>query len=224
MSGYDDIADPELLARLSAWFGDGGQMVAEVATPSFTPPPQPDPRIAELEKFVDPWLVDRLEGLVARSDAMLGFSRAPLESILDLSIARFEEPPAPPPDDELEYWQPDDIRAALADDNTPQAVLRDLFRPVMYFGDVVLRPLETGLERLGQDPTAAVRQAVKEPVCPGLTPLPAELIAADIGELRALLASPWEECRPETPSKPSIIPDYEHYQWFGVDGGYDPDV
>lgn len=224
MSSYDDVADPELLSRLQAWFGDGGRVVAAAAKPAFIPGNAPDPRIAELEEALDPALVSRLEGQVARCNSMLGFTRDPLESVFDLSLGKVVPPPEPADDDELEYWQPDDIRDALTEANTPQAVLRDLFRPVMYFGDIVLRPVETGLERLGEDPTAEIRQAVKEPVCPGLDPLPAELMAADIGELREIMARPWADSKPEVPSQPSIVPDYEHFQWFGVEGGYDPDV
>lgn len=222
MSNIDDIADPELIARLSAWFGTGDGVVT---TATFTPPPPPpDPRLAEIEAALDPLLVDRLERLTTVGDALLTFTRDLLESAIDVSLAKLEVPAELAPGEEPEYWQPDDIRAALAEHNAPQAVLRDLFRPIMYFGDVALRPVETGLERLGEDPTAEVRAAVRESATPQLGPLPAEMMAGDLAELREIMARPWADSKPETPSQPSVMPDYEHYMWFGVEGGYDPDV
>ena len=221
MSGKDDIADPELIARLAAWFGTGETIAA---TPAFTPPPEADPRLEELEAALDPLLVDRLEQKAGRADALLAFAADPLTSRVDLSLAKLEVPPPVAPHEEPEYAQPDDIRRALADHNTPQAVLRDLFRPVMYFGDIALRPIETGLETLAVDPTAEVRAAVGERVAPELGPLPAEMVATDLAELREIMARPWAESKPETTSVPSVVPDFEHYLWFGVEGGYDPDV
>lgn len=220
MSG-DDIADPELLARIAAWFGDGEPVVSA----SCAPPPAPDPRLAEIEASLDPLLVDRLERWTHGGDALLTFTANPLGSAIDESLALFAiAAAASPPDEEREYWQPDDIREALDEHNTPQAVLRDLFRPIMYFGDIELRPVETGLERLGVDPTAAVRQAVSEPLSAALGPLPPEIIASDRAELREIMARPWQDSKPDTPSQPSAVPDMDHYMWFGVEGGYDPDV
>jgi hypothetical protein len=219
VADFEDIADPALIARLAAWFGEA-------------PPPPADrgrrardaerARLAELEAAVDPALRRRLEAWTEAADAMLRLGDEPLIPRIGLeSLAIAAEPRRE--SEELEYAQPDDIRLALREENTPQAVLRDLFRPVIRFGDIVLRPIATGLERLAEDPTRPARELMARERTSPLEPLPQDLIAQDLADLRELLARPWEDSKPENPIRASSVASYDHYQWFGFEGAYDPD-
>ena len=53
----------------------------------------------------------------------------------------------------------------------------------------------------------------------------ATLMQAGMSELRTILARPWSESRPDSPLPlPSRAPGAEDHVWFGLSGGYDPDV
>lgn len=217
----DDVADPALIARLAAWFGE----------PAAPPPREAQQRsseqaalLARLEDALDPDLADRITGAARRADAMLRFAGAPLSSVARPEIVSEKRSAAVVEVEALEYEQPEDIRRALRDDNTPQATLRDLFRPVIHYGPVVLRPIETGAaQALSDDPSAEARRAMRERTGSALPPLPTQLIAADQKELRELLAKPWEDSKPDEATRSSVVPDYDHFRWFGIEGAYDPD-
>jgi hypothetical protein len=111
-------------------------------------------------------------------------------------------------------------------EKTPQAFLRDLHRPVLMFGDVKLRRLSA--------PTSSafgsVRQLVRRLMSHGSVSMTAIQLASRgaasaLAELRARLARPWEESRPEKPlPMPTRTPGMDDMIWFGVRGGYDPDL
>jgi hypothetical protein len=109
---------------------------------------------------------------------------------------------------------------------TPQAFLRDLHRPVQYFGDVTLRraPSPTAASSL-----ARVRAVVTDALshragAAGSIELASRGAREGLAELRATLARPWEESRPANPlPMASRAPSAEDMQWFGLSGGYDPD-
>jgi hypothetical protein len=113
------------------------------------------------------------------------------------------------------------------DHHSPQALLRDLHRSVQAFGDVELRRVAspTSSEALTRA-RSAVRSAMAERAGSA-----AEVVGATrlgqlgLAELRAVMAMPWADARPEQPLPlPSRAPSLEDAAWFGLSGGYDPDV
>jgi hypothetical protein len=120
----------------------------------------------------------------------------------------------------------DELRDAL-EHRTPQAFLRDLHRPVQYFGDVQLRskPLPTAgaaLERV----RAQVREAMARPAGEvGRVERASQLAKDGYQELREIMARPWEDSKPENPlPMATLTPGAADWQWFGMSGGYDPDL
>jgi hypothetical protein len=120
----------------------------------------------------------------------------------------------------------EDLYDAL-EHRTPQAFLRDLHRPVSYFGDVTLRRIRsenaaTSLARV----RALVSQALSHRAgAAGSIELASRGARGGLAELRATLARPWEESRPANPlPMASRAPSAEDMQWFGLSGGYDPDL
>lgn len=110
---------------------------------------------------------------------------------------------------------------------TPQAFLRDLHRPVQFFGDVALRPMPV-------DSAGSALARVRERVGAALAQRAGAAAAVEmasrggrdaVAELRELLARPWEESRPANPlPMGSQTPTAEDMMWWGTSGGYDPDL
>jgi hypothetical protein len=126
--------------------------------------------------------------------------------------------------DEVAVERPDEITAAL-EQAVPQAVLRDLHRPVVHFGDIELRPRSLGIDRSGERARAELRAALAERHG-GLADLPtgSQIMREELTALAATLAAPWEASRPEHPTSTArATPGAEDWRWFGLDGGYDPD-
>jgi hypothetical protein len=125
-----------------------------------------------------------------------------------------------------EIEPPQEIYEAM-EHATPQAVLRDLHRPVHMFGEVQLRRQRSPIASAS---LAQARLAVRELMSQLMrSPVRVErasvAAAAGMAELRAVLARPWEESRPENPlPMPGRAPGMEDMQWFGLSGGYDPDL
>ena len=128
---------------------------------------------------------------------------------------------------ELRELEPSDELRDAMEHRTPQAFLRDLHRPVQYFGDVQLRrrPLPTAgaaLERV----RAQVRDAMGQPAgVVGRMERASQLAQQGYEELREIMARPWEDSKPENPlPMPTRTPGAADWQWFGLSGGYDPDL
>lgn len=110
---------------------------------------------------------------------------------------------------------------------TPQAFLRDLHRPVQFFGKVELRrvPSPTAGARLARARTMVSQIMVERREAVTEFKLSSQLAYAGMAELRSILSRPWEDSRPENPlPMPSLAPTPEDMQWFGFSGGYDPDL
>jgi hypothetical protein len=125
-----------------------------------------------------------------------------------------------------EVQVPEQVFEAM-EHRTPQAFLRDLHRPVRFFGDVALRPMTV-------DSAASALARVRERVGSALAQRAGEAAEVEtasrgardsIAELRELLARPWEESRPANPLPlGSQTPTAEDLVWWGLSGGYDPDL
>jgi hypothetical protein len=129
--------------------------------------------------------------------------------------------------EERELEPSEELRRAL-NHRTPQAFLRDLHRPVVSFGTVQLRRVPSpgsaaaSLARIRAAIDGAMVQQSRDEA---LQPLATRLMNQGMSELRTILARPWEESRPEQPlPMPGTAPDVEDSNWFGLSGGYDPDV
>jgi len=110
---------------------------------------------------------------------------------------------------------------------TPQAFLRDLHRPVLEFGGVQLRrmPSPTAAAALSRSRAAVSEVMSHRARASAQFQLASQLARGGLEELRAILARPWADSRPENPlPMPGQVPGAEDWQWFGLSGGYDPDV
>lgn len=230
-SSMEDI-DPALMARLEAWFaGPATGFPPPASEPVRVPPrasraaPARTTQKAALDA-VDPGLLERLESQGARSAAMIE-PLTPPESTLDPSIARFDFSVwgLQGIGEEREIERPEDVQFAVQD-RTPQALLRDLHRPVRYYGDIYLRPLDLGVDRFGLVSRAAITDLVygrRYTVNPDREPSGRRAMREGYAELRDILAQPWEQSKPENPRPvPSELPDVNDLKWFGS-VGIDPD-
>jgi hypothetical protein len=173
----------------------------------------------------DAALLAHLEGYPARARRLLSREQVPFEPPRGDALSRFR----------LDTWQlrlagePREVERPpqLADDlqeRTPQAILRDLHRPVRMIPPIKLRPVV-----VGADPGAGSARTRKAMVARYAVRMAQHRLAAAIGaealaELRDLLAKPWEPALPEDEARrASLEPGPEDAHWFGTFGGVDPD-
>lgn len=228
----DEELDPATLARLAAWFGGG----APAAEPEPVAMPEPSREERQREKLlaarrrateaVQPALVRALEDRAQRySQAVeplppleLG-PRQPLGGF-DLSrwgLAHIGDP--------VEWDRPEEIHQAL-EERVPQAILRDLHRPVRSYGPIVLVPTDLGVDVAGERARAEVRaiMTARYKADPSAYPAASAQMYQATGELRATMARPWAELSEVSlERRGSRYPGAEDMRWFGA-GGYDPDL
>lgn len=215
-----------------------GQLIARHGAPRQAPPltfEQAERRqlIARRERATaaaDPALVHHIERHRREAGALLQVPAAEPPAPRP-SIARFDLDAWPlhaqPTGEPRELEPSDELRRAL-DHRTPQAFLRDLHRPVQSFGDVQLRRVPSGTSSSAA--MARIRAAIADAMVhhsrdDAVQPLATALMKEGMAELRTILARPWAESRPEKPLPlPGLMPSLEDSMWFGVSGGYDPDV
>ncbi|HUH02386.1 MAG TPA: hypothetical protein VML75_10340 [Kofleriaceae bacterium] len=164
---HDDQLDPALIARLEAWFG------APTTAIEAPPPPAPRRQVNDSEDH------DRAR---RRRSALEAAARGPLMGAVEArgsGRATMIEPLPPiiltaerPPNRfDLSRWRlltiepgeadpPEDIWDALAE-RTPQALLRDLHRPVFYFDEVELEVIEV-LPRGAARPSEEIRALLSQ--------------------------------------------------------------
>lgn len=211
MAGPDDddetLAknDPALLAELASWFERPSIPMLEEQQRAAAAAPQESLEEAEWRETrerrdkaasaADPALLERL--WKRDTDPPPFEPLPPVELTLDETIAlklvraeldRVErtDPLAP----ERAFGVPRDITALVSEDNAPQAILRDLYRPV---NDYTLRfesPF-SDVEMPDLDPAARVRAALREH--PTITWLgrPMDILDEVRVELREILDVPW---------------------------------
>jgi len=220
--------DPAMAARLRAFFGEA----PAPRKPRWQPPPgwEAPPDASDRQERRQRALAAVDPGLVAAvSDRGASYGRtatppAPPAPVLDLDLPRFD----------LGAWgltfageareveRPDDLRDALAE-ATPQALLRDLHRPVLTFR-IAIHPV-----RLADPGVAAerVRDAIQGDYQVHMAELRlASAVAATDGadRRRVIWRSAWADAKPAVPSPvPKQLPDANDFRWFG-DVGVDPDL
>lgn len=231
-----DAIDPAMIERLEAWFAGPATgfppPAAEKpkrALPPEGPQPPEDDRQRQRERAiaaVDPRLLERLERQGDRSASMLE-PLPPPKLTPDAGIAGFDFSVwgLQGIGDPREIERPDDIQHAVQE-RTPQAVLRDLHRPVRWYGDVVLRPVDMGIDRYGVQARAAIADLVcqrRYRVDPHREPNGRRILKEEAAEIREILGQPWENSKPAEPRPvPSGFPDENDLRWFGSIG-VDPD-
>lgn len=177
-------------------------------------------------KGIEPRFVDGIYKRGARSAAFSNLPPPP-EPVLRPSLARFS----------LAAWglsfagqareteRPHDILQAV-NERVPQALLRDLHRPVRPVPDIHLRIEHPGPPPSAQSPRTAVRAAMIARYTVRMSEQPSArcAIAEATAERRAILDAPWEHARPAEPTpQASLFAHPEDALWFGTMGGYDPD-
>jgi len=218
--------DPELVSRLETWFGPLEEPLEEApATPQmpgeFWIPPESPHQQWRRERAVETaergTLWPRLEARGASYGAMVE-PPPPMEPTLDPSIARLDLSvwPSPPADGPGELMRPEDLQEAMAE-QVPQAVLRDLHRPVPEVGPIELERLEL-VGETGTRPLETVRAIIDTRFR-----IDIQVLADTPGQIRASMAEmrhriddqSWAEARPEKPSPfPSSNPA-DLMRWFG---------
>ena len=224
-AGLGENIDPALMERLDAWFS-----APATSMPAPSPPsgPAPDPAIVgrrltaeRAAGYVDRQFLAELEAQGERAASVLrdkpgewthvddGLSRFDLDA---WGLGHIGEP--------RDYTRPDEIAEAVRE-SAPQAVLRDLHRPVRYYGDVALQPTYLGVGTTGAEVRELVREAITQcyKVPMGQGPRLVEWMQEDRAELLDILAQPWEDSKPEKPRPlPSSVPTAEDLKWFGPMG------
>lgn len=219
--------DAATIAQLAAWFG-------APAPPE--PPPAEDPEIRKVRErreraleAVDPAFLARFEAKAGQADALihlpepmtLAIERIPLAR-LDLSVWNLSVS-----DEVREHERPDEITEALHEP-TPQAILRDLHRPEMYW-QITLQPQPLGVDSAGERARMRVKEtiATRYAVHADAMPIASHVAARAFTELRTRLdVESWEASYipPEQRrDKGSALPSAEDLKWFGLIG-YDPDL
>jgi hypothetical protein len=158
------LLDAKTLADLERWFGlPSFQELADKGEPP--PPPDPDLESAREQRAkaiaaVDPALVEAHRRRVESGEALIRFQAVidvrvdPLLTQIDLARIEQKQSIAEPREVEI----PDQLRDDLAD-CTPQAILRDMHRPELYF-DKVFEVVDMAAEQRF-DIVAAVADAMR---------------------------------------------------------------
>ncbi len=234
---FEDVIDPQLVARLAAWFGEGPLPAVSISRPQEDEETRSQREALEtLLAVADGELIDRMFEWIKAGDSLLhcsGTDRTKL-SYLDCTSRYFIADPDPIEEDN-EYEQPEDIREAIRDSSVAQAILRDLFRPVRHFGNIELRRHLVGDDAdhdMLRNPLGHVKAAMQTSHARDLQASDAQtlmLISSDMKELRTILSNPWEDSAVEKPTTNVGNDSIEqnalaHTRWFGMEGGFDPDV
>jgi len=216
-----DEIDPVLVERLMAWFGDGPPIGEETS--------REDPEMAEMRRVreracaaAEPWLLERIENHLLRADDPLTLPPPP-PSMIDLSLPKFD----------LARWglrsvgemrevePPDELYDALRC-CTPQALLRDLHRPVFHFRLQMVPVPVAGI--LSNDAHDQVRQLMRDSYSAGAQPTSSSIAAQELADLKHLLSQPWEDSKvvptSERETQSALVEDFK---WFGSHG-FDPDL
>ena len=227
----EEELDPATIAQLAAWFG--------APLPSQDAGPRPgfgeDPEILEVRErrhraaaSVEPEFLAQFEAKPAEAEALLRLPEPLRLSIEERPLAKLD----------MDAWnlvlsqeireheRPDDIIDALQE-RTPQAILRDLHRPEMYW-QLTMHSISLGVDTAGTRGRARIEAAIHTRYAfhRSEMPLATRLASEGMAELRSRLAEPWENAYvppDERRSPSSYVPTQEDLRWFGM-GGYDPDL
>jgi hypothetical protein len=187
VAGPDDGGDdPEaaLAAMLAQPQQDSGAIALEPPSGEAAPAPEPRP---PLEAIVDPELLAIVAGRarpeIAREHGLMTFAREPRNHLdpADWGAGFLAVREGGPPPEVLEALR----------EQTPQAHLRDLYRPVYSEAPVALELNAMPIDSGGREAYAEVRAAlVREPLPQVVCSL--ERVAERRDAWRAFLATPWQ--------------------------------
>ncbi len=235
---FNDVIDPQLVAKLAAWFGEGPLPAVKIPVEANTEEAKRRAALNKLLEAADDRLIDRMFARTVSVESLIRCAHHTHESRfghLDRPSQFAVREPGEDEDEVLEYELPEDIRDSLEDDSVPQAVLRDLFRPVHFFGDIEFRRQTetTPEEQLAANPLAAVRKLMQTSHAPVVRESGWAIaqMTTDLRSRTQELALPWAESgsdRREDGQKDASSGEsndtLEHMRWFGMEGGYDPDL
>ncbi|MEM9490514.1 MAG: hypothetical protein AAGC55_15310 [Myxococcota bacterium] len=245
----EEQLDPATIAQLAAWFGAPAQAIVDAERaagaspgrdpaapqpPSETPPPREakysDPALRELWRrryramdAVAPDFLAELESWAVESDELLHLPE-PMDLNIESSLAKFDfQVWRLTLLDVREYERPESVWDALSE-RAPQAVLRDLHRPVLSWSPVLM-PNDLGVDWRGSRSYSRVNALMRASYRATFDSFQTASALAREGfkELRSRLAEPWENSvvPEEKRRSSSFYPTLNDMQWFGS-GGYDP--
>ena len=191
----EEVVDEATRAQLARWFGlPSFQQVeeGEVALPV------EDPEIVAVRErrqkaieAVDPRLLDSHRARYEKAWSLLEFE-ATLETVIDPDLALFDYAMAEGRmqiAEPREVERPEDISDQM-EENTPQALLRDLHRPELQF-DKTFEVVDVSAEQK-LDGVAAVREAIATNwKLPSLADPPSVELRRIMNEMRAEHRAPW---------------------------------
>lgn len=191
--------DPATLAQLASWFDlPSFDSLEGEAAPAAEPSEAQkiQARRAEVLAQIDPGFLDHLERHRRETEALRKVRPPARPWDEGHRVTVFDDaalPPAFDPNDAPEVEIPGALRKDLKT-CTPQAFLRDLYRPEKEFWVQMRSPWDDDEgEPAPRDPMAPIREtlAARYRLAP-VTPA-AVSIAASIADLKGLLARPWQE-------------------------------
>jgi hypothetical protein len=221
----EEELDPETIAQLAAWFG-----APAADAPEKRRGEHEDPELRELRErrkratdAVDPTLVARLDARTSAGDEFIRLPAPPVLNLerplnkLDMSVWKMRL------GDIREHERPEDI-SDLLQDRAPQALLRDLHRPVLSW-PLFLQTMDLGVDVAGQAARTQVAEIVntRYQVRMAERPIASRQATREMAELRARLAEPWSaiEIPEERRIRSSDARTADDLRWFGS-VGYDP--
>ncbi len=209
------------LAQLAAWFGPLDPDAVPRTKPRAVQNRQKN--IDRATEAVDPEFLARLESLTGVGDRYIRVPPPPTLTVerplakLDLAAWQLLE------FDTREVERPHEITDAISE-RAPQAILRDLHRPVASW-QIILVPTDMGIDEGGMDMRRQIAEAIATPYRVRVDDhTPASQLAWQYEEERqARMAEPWEaaEVPEENRRESGMVPTTEDIRWFGS-GGYDP--
>jgi hypothetical protein len=193
--------DPATIAQLASWFDLPS--FAELEEGAARPPPEPteaqkiQAHRAEVLAQIDPAFLAHIERHRRETEALRKVRPPDRPWHAGHKVTLFDDSTLPPPidsDDLREVEIPGELRKDLKT-CTPQAFLRDLYRPEKEFWAQIRSPWDDEDEPAPRDPMAPIRATIATryrmaPVAPATVS-----ITASIADLKGLLARPWQESK-----------------------------
>ncbi|MCG8423794.1 MAG: hypothetical protein MJE77_38350 [Proteobacteria bacterium] len=191
-----------------------------------------DPELRELWRrrrramaAVDPDFLAKLESLTDQVEGLIDLPE-PMQLTVETPLERFD----------LAVWKltlldvrecdiPEGLRDALRE-QTPQAVLRDLYRSESSWS-IVMRPMDLGVDFAGTRARVEIARALTTRYDMAMHEhrLASAIVVETMADLRARLRQPWEDSFVPESERTSVsyVPTAEDMRWFGG-VGYDPDL
>ena len=225
----EEELDPETIAQLAAWFGppQAGVVVPQSQPVEDDTPFRKERReiAAKVEAALDHGLATRLESMREAGDDFINLPEPMTLGIereiaaLDMSVWRVRTV------ETRDRERPDEVVDALTE-RAPQAILRDLHRPVLSWPYLML-PQELGIDVGGLDATKRVHEIATTSYRVRMAEFPTAFQEGYqiLRDLYQHIDEPWDEIEipEERRSASSQARTAEDMMWFGGIG-YDPTI